>query len=72
MLRGHRSGGPLSTATHRTPEADGLLRALLATHHMPHALSGYIAYSPHVPIQLDESGGFGVAITSGNEINYYI
>lgn len=56
MLRGHSPGWPLSTATHRTPEADGLLCALLATHHMPHDLSRYIAYSAHVSIQLDESG----------------
>lgn len=55
MLRGHSPGWPLSTATHRTPEADGLLCALLATHHMPHDLSRYIAYSAHVSIQLDES-----------------
>jgi len=53
MFRGHRTGGPLSTATHRTPEADGLLCALFATHHMSHALSGYIAHSSHVSIQLD-------------------
>lgn len=56
MLRGHRTGGPLSTATHRAPQADGLLRALLATHHMPHDLSRYIAHSANVSIQLDESG----------------
>lgn len=56
MLRGHCTGGPLSTATHRAPQADGLLCPLLATHHMPHDLSRYIAHSANVSIQLDESG----------------
>lgn len=58
VLRGHRTGRPLSTATHRAPEADGLLCALLATHHMPHDLSRYIAHSANVPIQLDEGGTY--------------
>lgn len=56
MLGGNGAGGPVPVAADRTPTTDGVLCAVLAAHHLPDAVSGHIAHSAHVPVQLGQSG----------------
>lgn len=56
MLSGYGTGGPVPVAADRTPATDGVLCVVLVAHHLPDVVSGHIAHSAHVSIQLGKSG----------------